>query len=205
MNLVALGNNLSRIFQDEESTQTVLATKPAKRLLHQAFELLHALSERDLERMIHYMQQSGKIHLDDLEDLGNLLETGSFVKHGSNNSPEDQPAQGDKTHWQEQVKKKIVARMHNPQKDKYASLELRLLPPVRKLVDHYAAGKGMVAAECVESIVVDALNNNPDILEQGEKRLKEFGGNLTRAKRHAVEEKLARLHAIEAGSTRHRR
>ena len=97
------------------------------------------------------------------------------------------------------------ARMHNPHKDTYASLELRLLPPVRKLLDHYAAGKGMVAAECVESIVVDALNNNPDILEQGEKRLKEFDGNLTRAKRHAVEEKLARLQALEAGSTSPRR
>ncbi len=97
------------------------------------------------------------------------------------------------------------ARMHNPHKDTYASLELRLLPPVRKLLDHYAAGKGMVAAECAESIVVDALNNNPDIVKQGEQRLKEFGGNLTRAKRHAVEEKLARLHALEAGSTSHRR
>lgn len=106
---------------------------------------------------------------------------------------------------QTQQPDKLLARMHNPHKDEYSSLELRLLPPVRKLVDYYAAGKGMVAAECVESIVVDALNKNPDILEKGEKRLKEFGGNLTRAKRHAVEEKLARLQALEAGSSSHHR
>lgn len=187
---------------DPEINMAALATEPAQKLLHQAAELFQGLSERDLGQVLNYIQKSGQI---DLEDFEKLLEELGFVKVGKFTAPEQKSAQGKDTQWQDKVKDKVVARMHNPHKDKYASLELRLLPPVRKLVDYYAAGKGMVAAECVESIVVDALNNNPDILEKGEKRLKEFGGNLTRAKRHAVEEKLARLQALEAGSSSRRR
>ncbi|NGZ96230.1 MAG: hypothetical protein CV089_08900 [Nitrospira sp. WS110] len=205
MNFLALGNSLSRIFEDEETTQTVLATKPAQKLLHQAFELLHGLSERDLERVIHYMQQSGKIDFHDLEDLEHVLEAGGFVKVGTiKNSPEEKPAQGKDTHWQERVSEKPLARMHKPQ-DKFSSMEVRFLPPVRKLVDRLAASKGMAAAECVESIVVDTINKNPDLIEQGENLLKEFGGNLTRVKRHAHEEKLARLEALEAKQSTVRR
>lgn len=110
-----------------------------------------------------------------------------------NRAQEQESPQGKESKWQD----KVLARMHKPQ-DKFSSMEIRFLPPVRKLVDSFAASKGMAAAECVESIVVDTINRNPDLIEQGEKRLKEFGGNLTRVKRHSQEEKLARLEELEA-------
>lgn len=196
MNIVALGNSLSRIFQDEESTQTVLATKPAKKLLHQAFELLHGLSERDLERVIHYMQQSGKIDFDDLEDLEHVLEAGGFVKVGTiNNSPEEQPAQGKETHWQNKVSGKPLARPYKQGKDKITSMEVRMLPAVREHVDALAAHNGMLAQRFVEHLIVDTINKHPDHVKHGQQLLKEHGGSLTRATRHAQEEELARLRA----------
>lgn len=100
---------------------------------------------------------------------------------------EDTPIEGNK----------FIARMHKAHKDEFTSVEVRFLPSVRKLVDCIAASKGMAAAECIESIVVDAINQNPELIEQGEKRLKEFR-TLPRIKRYVQEEKLEKLSYLEA-------
>lgn len=175
-----------------------LTAEPALKLFSEATELIHGMSERESGQLRKYIQEhtSGRVTLEDfergLEDLG-FVKIGKFTsQHGG------QTGHGKDTPWQDKVHpQKPLARMHRPHQDKFSSMEIRFLPPVRKLVDRLAASKGMAAAECVESLVVDAINKNPDLIEQGEKRLKEFGGNLTRAKRHAQEEKLARLEALE--------
>lgn len=118
--------------------------------------------------------------------------------------PEPQ-RQGQQTHDQ------ILARMHKPNREEFVSMEVRFLPEVRKMVDYLAASKGMAGAECVESIVVDAINNNRHLIEEGDGLLKKFR-TLPRIKRHVQEEKLARqeerlahLEALHAGnSTRSR-
>jgi hypothetical protein len=112
---------------------------------------------------------------------------------------------------QTQEQDKMLARMHKPHREEFVSMEIRFLPEVRKMVDHLAASKGMAAAECVESILVDTINNNRLLIEEGGDLLKKFR-TLPRIKRHSQEEKLARqeerlaqLEALQAGnSTRHR-
>lgn len=100
--------------------------------------------------------------------------------------------------WQDKVQPEPPARMHKPHKDEHVSLEARFLPSVRKLIDYLAASKGMAAAECIEAVVVDAINNNPDIMKRGEQRLRDCGGRLTRVKLQDRREKLERLEALEA-------
>lgn len=111
----------------------------------------------------------------------------------------------------QQAHEEILARMHKPHREEFVSMEVRFLPEVRKMVDYLAASKGMAGAECVESIVVDAINNNRHLIEEGDGLLKKFR-TLPRIKRHVQEEKLARqeerlaqLEALHAGtSTRNR-
>ena len=116
--------------------------------------------------------------------------------------PQEQPTQ---------QQDKVLARMHKPHREEFVSMEIRFLPEVRKMVDYLAASKGMAGAECVESIVVDAINNNRQLIEEGGGLLKKFR-TLPRIKRHVQEEKLVRqeerlaqLEALHAGnSTRNR-
>lgn len=197
MNIVALGNSLSRIFQDEESTQTVLATKPARKLLHKAFELLFALSERDLERMINYMQKSGKIDFHDLEDLENIIEASGFVKQEtSNNSPEEQPAQGKEPNWQERVQEKILARKAGIG-EATVSTEVKTLPETRKYMKALATAQGLHTQELAELLMVEAINKNTKLVKQGEEYLSRFKGNITAARRYAISQKLSHLEALK--------
>lgn len=105
---------------------------------------------------------------------------------------------------QTQQQDKVLARMHKPHREEFISMEIRFLPKVRKMVDYLAATKGMAAAECVESLVVDMINSNPNLLDEGDHLLKQFR-TLPRIKRYVQEEKLARqeerlahLEALEA-------
>lgn len=86
-----------------------------------------------------------------------------------------------------------LARKYKPGKDKIISMEVRMLPPIREYVDHLAAHNGMHAQEFVEHLIVEAINKSPDDVKHGEQLLKEFGGSLSRVKRHVQEEEIARL------------
>ncbi len=95
-----------------------------------------------------------------------------------------------------------LARTYKPGKDKIISMEVRMLPPLREYVDHLAAHNGMHAQEFVEHLIVEAINKNPHDVKHGEQLLKEFGGSLSRVKRHVHEEEIARLRQmVSTGSS----
>lgn len=203
MNFVEFGNNLARLFQDEQSTQTVLATKPAQNILHQALGVWKALPERNKGQVVHFLTESGKIDIDDLEKLENILEAGGFVKVGTiNNSPNEKPPQDNKTLWRERVEREDNPFHPAQPSDKTVSMEVKVLPPVRKASKELAAAHGMTAQQFVEYLLVDALNNSPEELEQGKKRLKEFKGSTAKARRFAEREELARLRQLTGSPNR---
>lgn len=106
---------------------------------------------------------------------------------------------------QKQDKVQPLARSYKQGKDKITSMEVRMLPAVREYVDALAAHNGMLAQRFVEHLIVETINKDPDHVKHGQQLLKEHGGSLTRATRHAQEEELARLRAaVSTGSSPHR-
>lgn len=174
------------------------STEPAQKLLRQASKLFRGLSERDLGQVINYIERSGQV---DVKSFEEGLEEVGFVKTGKFTRQEQKPAHGKEVSWQDKIRQPL-ARMYKLGKDKITSMEVRMLPSVREYVDAMAAHKGMHAQEYVEHLIVDDINRNTDHLKHGEQLLKEFSGSLTRIKRHAQEEELARLReTVGAGSS----
>ena len=192
-----LKTNIQWLFGDKQRAQAVLSSQPAQSLI---WKVVHGLSERDLGQVVSYIGSTAHVKGAEVETL--LKGLGSV----KGKSPEEQQVGGEKAEWSKRVQKKPLtplAHMHKPHIDEFFSMEIRFLPEVRKMVDFMAASKGMAAAECVESIVVEAINNNRDRLAEGESLLKKFR-RLPRVKRYVQEEKLARLEALEAEkSSRH--
>jgi len=108
---------------------------------------------------------------------------------------------GQQTQKPDKVSDKPLARPYKQGKDKVISMEVRMLPAVREYVDALSAHNGMLAQRFVERLIVDTINQEPDHVKHGQQLLKEHGGSLTRATRHAQEEELARLRAAVGASS----
>lgn len=108
---------------------------------------------------------------------------------------------GQQTQKPDKVSDKPLARPYKQGKDKVISMEVRMLPAVREYVDALSAHNGMLAQRFIERLIVDTINQEPDHVKHGQQLLKEHGGSLTRATRHAQEEELARLRAAVGASS----
>lgn len=117
--------------------------------------------------------------------------------HGVNEKDKQQPnefgqPEGQEAKWQEKIKEAPAFRTARPS-DTTVSMEVKVLEPVRKASKELAAAHGMTAQQLMEQLLVDALNEDPKLLEQGRKRLEEFKGSTAKARRFAEREELARL------------
>lgn len=114
----------------------------------------------------------------------------------SEDKPQEQPEERDHAKWQNTIKRRM-SRLHQ---DRTVSVEVRMLPAVREDAKALATAHGMTTQEYMESLLVNAINEKPDLLQEGRKRLKHFKGSTAAAKRYAQEEELARLRAVAPSS-----
>jgi len=165
------------------------------KLFGQATELIHGMSERDLAQVQNYIQKhtAGRIKLEDfekgLEELG-FVKLGKFTSHG------EKPAHG-KGQWQERLKP--LARRAEIDEDT-VSTEVKTLPKVREYTKALATAQGLHTQELIEQLMVNAINNNPELVHTGEKYLKRFKGNIAAARRYAIDQKLSNLEALQTSS-----
>ena len=141
------------------------------------------------------------LHPEDLtiEELKKFI----FMQPGEENEWRDKLAQRQgkpseitvttaKEHAQSDAKPKFRAARWG---ERTVSMEMKTLPAVREAVKQIAAANRMTAQEYVEELVVDALNKNPQQVEEGKKRLKQFKGSTVAAKSHGKAEEFAHREA----------
>ena len=91
-----------------------------------------------------------------------------------------------------------TARMNEP----VVSMQVKMLEPVREAAKHIATAHGMTAQEYVEHLLVETLNKNSSTVEEGKKRLEQFKGSTSAAKRFAERLELERLRDERLSSRR---